>query len=232
MSDFGVKPFSTIHLMVMLYAIPENLNHVIFELSWTYPSHGRDFLDASCLMFMQDEWYSFIDWRCKNWCAVTHSGDKMDDFKRKGSQRMEAKLKEIPLAASTLVFTLSSFKAPTIAAFKNPTLKFYDAANDRVQLCEVSFDRPINAQALVVCCVSRQQNGTWRIYSGGQNSAGNTQMQHPLVNTIKELIRQNHFNGVSLAPGKSLIHWMTPEEAKVFNRNCEWRLVPGTKNIY
>ena len=61
LADYEVKPFSTVLLMIVLFEIAEDFNaddnHVIFDLSWNYPSTGRDFLDASCLIFMGDTWY-------------------------------------------------------------------------------------------------------------------------------------------------------------------------------
>src|SRR6218665_235755 len=211
LSDYEVKPFSTIHLMVLLYAVPDTLNHVIFDLSWNYPSHGRDFLDASCLMFIKDEWYGYEDWRSKNkrsW--AWHSGDKMDASRKIGRHRIEAKLKEIPLCVSHLVFTLSSFKAPTIAAFRKPSLKFYDATDDTQELCQTSFENAANSQALIICCLSRTKDNNWKIDEGGRASAGNVRNYRLLTNTIEQLIRSNCFTGVSLAPGKSRITHRTP----------------------
>src|SRR6218665_3977521 len=225
LSDYEVKPFSTIHLMVLLYAVPDTLNHVIFDLSWNYPSHGRDFLDASCLMFIKDEWYGYEDWRSKNkrsW--AWHSGDKMDDSRKIGRHRIEAKLKEIPKCVSHLVFTLSSFKAPTIAAFKQPSLKFYDAADDTMELCEASFKKAANSPALILCCLSRMENNNWRIDAGGLDSAGNAKVYYYLIETIQQLIKSNKFTGVSLSPGKSLVRYMTPEEERQYEVRCKNRL--------
>lgn len=211
--------------MVLLYAVPETLNHVIVDLSWKYPSHGRDFLDASCLMFMKHELYNFVDWRNKcEGSSVWHSGDKMDDYQRIGKHRIEAKLKEIPLCVSHLVFTLSSFKAPTIAAFRNPSLKFYDATDDTRELCQATFEKAANSQALIICCLSRTEDNNWRIDTGGLASAGSAKHYYLLINTIQELIKSNRFTGVSLATGKSLVTYMTPEEARQYEIQCKRRL--------
>ena len=51
LSSYDVKPFHTIHLMVLLYAVPSHYDHVIFDLFWGYLIRGRDYLDASCLVF-------------------------------------------------------------------------------------------------------------------------------------------------------------------------------------
>jgi len=110
--------------MVLLYEIPDDLNHVIFELSWKFPGQKRDFLDASCFMFMNDVHYAWVDWRAPDWgLGLRHFGDGEVDYnKGTGMHKIEAHLKDIPKCVSHLVFTLSSFRAPTIAAFRDPKL--------------------------------------------------------------------------------------------------------------
>ncbi|CAG2207783.1 unnamed protein product [Mytilus edulis] len=51
LSDYEVKPNTTICLVICLFSIPENFDDVIFDLYWGYPFSGRDYLDASCLLF-------------------------------------------------------------------------------------------------------------------------------------------------------------------------------------
>ena len=70
--------------MVLLYAIPSHFNHVIFDLFWGYPSHGRDYLDASCLIFNAKTYSSVVDYRQRTFLSnsIWHSGDVMDDINR------------------------------------------------------------------------------------------------------------------------------------------------------
>ena len=72
--------------MVLLYAVPEHLDKVVFDLYWGYPTTGRDYLDACADIFKGQEWLEFVDYRnkCGANNSVEHSGDLMNDFKRQG----------------------------------------------------------------------------------------------------------------------------------------------------
>ena len=62
LSDYNVTENSALSLIVPLYCIPENLDHVVFDLSWVFPKVNPDFLDASCLAFQKTEFIQVIDW--------------------------------------------------------------------------------------------------------------------------------------------------------------------------
>jgi len=77
LQDYHVKPFTTVHLMVLLYAIPEHFNHVIFDLHWGYPSRGADFLDATCLIYSGKNFKHLVDYEQRQspvGSCVQHSG--------------------------------------------------------------------------------------------------------------------------------------------------------------
>jgi len=94
------------------------------------------------------------DWSSKG--SSWHSGDKMDDDKKIGSHRIEAKLKNIPKCVSHLVFFLSSFKSPSITTFLT-TLRFYDASDPKKELAHATYTNDLNSCGLLVCCVSRME---------------------------------------------------------------------------
>ena len=190
LSDYNIKPFHTIHLMVLLYAIPSHFNHVIFDLFWGYPVHGRDYLDASCLVFKGKAYTNTVDYSHCSFSnnSIWHSGDIMDDVNRKGHHTIEVRLKELPSLVTHLFFTLSAWSSPTIAHYPKPSLKFFEASNKTKDLCSTTFTHAHHSQAVVMCCMTRS-GGQWKIFSCGTLSAGNAKNYKPLVSTIQGLIK-------------------------------------------
>ena len=62
LQDYGVQPFSSLHLIVMLYDIPQSFDEVIFDLYWGYPTSGCDFLDASVLLYNNSSFVEVVDY--------------------------------------------------------------------------------------------------------------------------------------------------------------------------
>eukprot|EP00058_Branchiostoma_floridae_P013932 XP_002599420.1 hypothetical protein BRAFLDRAFT_106563 [Branchiostoma floridae] len=191
MGDYGVQPHSTIHLIIMLYAIPEHFNHVIFDLFWGYPSHGCDYLDASCLLFSGSSFVAVIDYDDTSYHSgvIHHSGDVMDAVRRQGHHTINVKLKEIPKHVTHLFFTLSAWDSPNISKYPNPSLRFFEASNKSKQLCRDQMSHAAYSQAIVMCSVSRK-TGVWKIDSLGTLSRGNAKNYEPLKDTIRKLIQQ------------------------------------------
>lgn len=192
LSDYQVKPNSTVYLVIILYSIPDTLNDVVFDLFWGYPYSGRDYLDASCLLFNRNSFISVVDYRHRQDLqgSVRHSGDVMNDAARIGHHTINVRLKSVPANITHLFFTLSAWSSPNIARYPNPSLKFYDAANPNKDLCKTTFNHARNSQAVVMCSVSRNQSGCWEIYESGKLSAGNARNYNPLTETIRGLISQ------------------------------------------
>ncbi|KAH3699647.1 hypothetical protein DPMN_074607 [Dreissena polymorpha] len=186
-----MQPNSTIMLVVLLLAIPEHCNEVVFDLYWGYPSNGRDYLDASCLMFNGQQFNNLCDYRHRNHCtAIRHSGDVMDDLNRKGHHTMNVTLKNMPSNVTHLFFTLSAWCSPNISRYPNPSLKFYEASNPGKDLCKTTFQHAGSYQAVVMCSLSRGMYGRWEIFGSGKCSAGNAKNYEPLQTTIRSLIAQ------------------------------------------
>ncbi|KAJ8318511.1 LOW QUALITY PROTEIN: hypothetical protein KUTeg_003602 [Tegillarca granosa] len=194
LSDYQVKPNSTIYLVIILYSIPDTLNDVVFDLFWGYPVSGVDYLDASCLLLNRNSFVSVVDWSQRHGLqgSVHHSGDVMNDAARIGHHTINVKLKSIPADITHMFFTLSAWNSPNIARYPNPSLKFYEAANPNKNLCKTTFNHARNSQAVVMCSVSRNQRGCWEIYESGQLSAGNANKYNPLKKTIQSLISQGY----------------------------------------
>lgn len=188
LTDHGVKPNSTICLVICLFSIPENFDDVVFDLYWGYPYHKRDYLDASCLIFNRTAFQKVVDYGRNTATAIRHSGDIMDDAHRTGHHTISVSLKNIPSNVTHLFFTLSAWNSPNIAQYPNPSLKFYDATKPGKDLCKTTFHHARNSQAVVMCSVSRNSQGRWEIFESGQLSAGNAKNYSSLVSTIQQLI--------------------------------------------
>ena len=189
LSSYDVKPFHTIHLMVLLYAVPSHFNHVIFDLFWGYPTHGRDFLDASCLVFNGKTHKAVVDFGHTVFSSnsIWHSGDVMDDVSRKGHHTIEVRLKELPSSVTHLFFTLSAWNSPTIAHYPSPSLKFFEASNKSKDLCGTTFTHARHSQAVIMCYAARSGH-QWKIFECGTLSAGNAMNYEPLVLKIQSII--------------------------------------------
>ncbi|XP_053405687.1 uncharacterized protein LOC128559012 [Mercenaria mercenaria] len=189
--DAGVKPNSTLWLVILLYSIPENFDLVVFDLFWSYPSTGCDYLDASCLLFNDLNFKTLADWSNKHPIkAVRHSGDVLDNENRIGHHTINVSLKQLPSDITHLFFTLSAFNSPNISRYPNPSLRFYEASSPTKDLCKTTFQHAKLSQAVVMCSVSRGSHGRWEIFESGKLSSGNAAQYDPIISTIKSLISQ------------------------------------------
>lgn len=191
LSDFGVRPNASIYLVVLLFSVPEHFDHVVFDLYWGYPSSGKDYLDASCLMFNGLKFVCLSDYDARNPVrAVRHSGDVMNRRRKKGHHTIEVKLQQLPRDITHLFFTLSAWDSPNISRYPNPSLKFYEAANPTQDLCKTTFSHARYSQAVIMCVLSRGPHGRWEIFESGKVSSGNARNYGPIKSTIRSLISQ------------------------------------------
>ncbi|KAL4237387.1 hypothetical protein ACF0H5_002105 [Mactra antiquata] len=193
--DYNVKPNSTICLVILLYAIPEAFNDVVFDLYWGYPLGRVDYLDASCLMFGGTSFIDVCDYRGSKGhskYAVTHSGDVMDNVKKIGHHTINIRIKDIPHNITHLFFTLSAWSSPDISRYPNPSLKFYEKSKPGKDLCKTTFHHARASQAVVMCSMSRNSHGRWEIFESGKLSAGNAMNYDPIQKTIVSLIKQGY----------------------------------------
>lgn len=185
-----MKPFSTLHLIVVLYEINnESLDNVIFDLFWGYPVSGCDYLDASVLMYNTQSFQAVVDFRNLFFNGVYHSGDVMDNAKRLGHHTINIKLKSLPAAVDKLFFTLSAWNSPNISKYKNPSLRFFDAREPNKQLCSDQMQHAAYSQAIIMCSLCKI-NGVWKVFSLRKCSAGNAMDYAPLQQTIASIIAQ------------------------------------------
>ena len=190
LSDYNIKPNSMLMLVVLMFAIPDQFDNVVFDLFWGYPIGKRDYLDASCLLFQGQSFMSVVDYHNHPMSCIRHSGDVMDDQRRLGHHTINVHLKNIPSNVTHLFFTLSAYMSPNISKYPNPSLKFYEADKPNKDLCKTSFTHAGHSQAVIMCSVSRDVGGRWNIFESGKLSAGNVNNYNPLAATIQSLIRQ------------------------------------------
>lgn len=169
------------------------MNNVIFDLSWGYPSSGRDFLDASCFVYSDFTHKGTVNYDSKSWPeadpAIEHSGDGMDDDKKRGYHNITVSLQKVPDYVTHLLFTLSVWRSQSIAHFPNPILRFYNAENQEKDLCNTSLSDTSDSEAVVMCYVVRKKN-SWDIYESGQLSAGSAINYNPLHQTMKGIVNR------------------------------------------
>ncbi|XP_022093806.1 uncharacterized protein LOC110980997 [Acanthaster planci] len=188
LGHYKVLPTTTIYVRRLLFSAPENnLNKVVFDLHWGYPSTGRDFLDATAIIFSGTELIDYLDYRKLSHESLRHSGDRMDDRARTGHHFMNVDLQQVPSSFTHIFFTLSSWQSPTIAKFPNPSLRFYEESDPDTMLCEDTITRVNHSQAIVMCWLSRNK-GKWCVYSAGRASNGNSEDYEPLYETITDII--------------------------------------------
>lgn len=188
---YGVQAFTTINLIIVLFDIPETFDEVIFDLFWGYPKSGRDYLDASVLLYNGTSFVETVDYRrmqSKTCNAVRHSGDVMDDTNRLGHHTLNVKLKSLREDVDKLFFTLSAWNCPNLSKYPKPSLRFFDARAPKDQLCSDSMQHAANSQAIIMCSLCRIE-GAWKVLSLRTVSNGNAKNYDPLRGTILHMIQ-------------------------------------------
>ncbi|WAR10148.1 TERZ-like protein [Mya arenaria] len=196
LQDYNITPDSTVYLVVRLYSIPDNLQHVVFDLYWGYPEQGQDYLDASCIIFNSKRQHiATIDYNHRISVIVPgilHSGDVLDSERRIGHHTIDVDLKNIPKTVTHLFFTLSSFIAPTLANFQKPSLRFFEKGKESNDLCKTSFTHAKTSQAVIMASLSRDKRDQWEIFESGQLSQGNAIDYIPIICNIETLIQKGY----------------------------------------
>ena len=185
----GIKPGATIHLMVLLCAVPPNLDKVVFDLCWGYPYAGRDYLDAVAFTFQGQQWLEWIGYTHENGAsgAIRHSGDVMDDLQQKGHHTINVSLRSIPSNVTHIFFTLSTWTTSSIAHFRSPSMKFYEESRPDQMLCTDEISKAGHRSAIIMCSLSRS-DGRWLVHGNGTTSDGKLCCMEPLLATIQKLI--------------------------------------------
>ncbi|CAI2171509.1 10817_t:CDS:2 [Funneliformis geosporum] len=192
--EYSIVAECHIQLIVLLYSISKELsiNALTFDLFWEYPrDKRRDFLDGTCLIYTDTGSNSHIfDYKRKTLVdipSMDHSGDIVNDAARRGHHRITANLAEMPSNVTKLYFVLSSWSSPNIGCFPNPSFKMYDPSNPKVQLCSYSISSAASSRAVIMCVVSKNNDGYWNVFEVGKLSDGNARNYAPINNTIMNM---------------------------------------------
>ncbi|XP_028413849.1 uncharacterized protein LOC114536695 [Dendronephthya gigantea] len=194
LKDYHVQPNSRIYLLVLLYAIPDRFNQVIFNLLWEYPESGRDYLDASVLLYSGTNFVDVIDFsnrESKSCPGVQHSGDVVDDDEQSGHHTIHVSIKSIPSHINKLIFTLSSWHSSNISKYPSLSLRFFDAKFPDKQLCDDKMSHVAYSQAIIMCCLINRGGG-WKVFSLKRPSAGNVLNYRQIKSTSMALIEKGY----------------------------------------
>ncbi|PFX14609.1 hypothetical protein AWC38_SpisGene21218 [Stylophora pistillata] len=173
----------------LLYKEKELKTHSVFDLFWGYPSSGRDYLDASVLIYSGSFPLGIVDYSQTAFSGISHSGDVMDDGNRLGHHTIRVQLKSLPSNINKLFFTLSAWSSPNISKYPNPSLRFFDAKEPNKQLCSDQMGHAAHSQAVIMCSLSKI-DGVWKVFSLRTLSAGNANNYSPLQQTIGGIVAQ------------------------------------------
>lgn len=198
LKDHKVPANSTVHLIIVLCAVPDALDEVVFDFYWGLP-YGRayDYLDVSVLVYSGTTNLGVIFYRRPSLVVcpgVQHSGRAdMDYHAREGRHQVKVKLKTVPHHVDRLVFTLSAWAAGTISEYPYYRLNFYDVNFPDHPLCNPKVDvNRKNEKSIIMCCLSKR-NGMWEVIDIKRESGGFTRNYYPLQQKTEMLIRGGYF---------------------------------------
>ena len=194
LKDHNVPPESKLHLIIVLWAVPDELDNAVFDFFWGLPpGRNKDYLDVSVLVYSGRENLGIINYQnpyLDNCPGVEHSGPaKMYPHKREGRHQVVVNLKAVPHNVDKLVFTLSAWGSGSISKYPYYRLNFYDVNYPDKQLCSDKVDVHLQVyKSVIMCCLSKK-NGRWEAIDMKKGSRGFTRNYSPLKREIETLIR-------------------------------------------
>ena len=197
LKDHNVQPNSTVHLIIVLCAVPDELDKVVFDFCWGLPSsRSYDYLDVSVFIYSGRSNLGVIWYRRTSLLTcpgVVHSGPAgIVHLSREGRQKVTVNLKSIPHHVDKLVFTLSAWAAPTISEYPYYKLNFYDVNFPDKQLCSERVDVHLKYyKSIIMCCLSKK-NEKWEVIEVKKGSDGFTRNYYPLERKIDTLINDGY----------------------------------------
>jgi len=188
LSDYCINAGATIHLLVILYKFTGNCQakDVVFDLNWSFPSSGQDFLDGTCLFYSGTTRKGLVDYCHKKSTGASHSGDIMK--KTSGHHDINISLSKIPPTIDRLFFTLSAYNCLDISLFRSPSVKLFYKDTPSEQLTSYSISSAGHSSAVVMCCLQRIKDG-WHVWTLGRHSSGTVRDYSEMDNTCRGLIQ-------------------------------------------
>ena len=194
LKDHKVPSESKLHLIIVLWAVPDELENAVFDFYWGLPyGRDKDYLDVSVLVYSGRTNLGVIYYRDPylSLCpGVVHSGPAdMYHYKREGRHQVTVNLKTVPHHVDKLVFTLSAWRSSSISEYPYYRLNFYDVNYPDKQLCSDKVDVRLKVnKSIIMCCLSKK-NGIWEVIDMKKGSDGFTRNYYPLKREIETLIR-------------------------------------------
>ena len=170
----------------------DDLNQLTFDLHWGYPGGKRDYLDAACFIYNENNVlldHVFYNRNVTDLCLenLMHSGDLMDDQNKIGHHIIKTILSGLPPQCFKVFFTLSAWDAPTIGHFPRPTVSLRDERDPGRELCPpYQLHNAAHSQSVVMCFLQREAGG-WKIFQGGRLAPGNAKDFKPLIAVLNTL---------------------------------------------
>lgn len=197
LKDYKVLANSTVRLIIVMYAVPDELDDVVFDFCWGLPSiRSYDYLDVSVFVYSGQEYLGVIWYRRTSLLicpGVVHSGPAgIVHLAGEGRQKVTVNLKSVPSHVDKLVFTLSAWAAPTISEYPYCELNFYDVKFPDKQLCSAKVDHLKDYKSVIMCCLSKK-NGSWEVIEIKRGSDGFTRNYYPLQHKIESLMQDGYF---------------------------------------
>ncbi|XP_046855656.1 uncharacterized protein LOC124448712 [Xenia sp. Carnegie-2017] len=155
LKDYNIPPNSTLHLIVVLCAVPDDLDEVVFDFCWGLPyGRSRDYLDVSVFAYSGTNDLGTIYYRNRSLMqvpGVEHSGPAYMGV-GEGRQRVNVNLQSIPQHIDKIVFTLSAWGSSNISKYPYYRLKFYDRKFPDQQLCNDKVDAHLLHHRSIIMC--------------------------------------------------------------------------------
>ncbi|KAK3089777.1 hypothetical protein FSP39_006419 [Pinctada imbricata] len=176
------------------WGYPESKISFFFNL-FTWTTRKKDYLDASCLLFslgkgrthkleftVNHENPKFKD-------AIEHSGDVLDEKKKRGEHILTLELQKLPLHITHLFFTLSSRITDVLKCYKDPKLEVQDHAKENPITKTSLENRMLLGSSVVVCCLYLSEDKIWRVMDIRRSTNGKVGNYHPIERMIDGIFK-------------------------------------------
>ena len=198
LKDHNVPPESKLHLIIVLWAVPDELDNAVFDFFWGLPPGRRkDYLDVSVLVYSGRSNLGIINYQkpdLDSCPGVEHSGPAemyVYETEREGRHQVKVNLKAVPDYVDKLVFTLSAWGSRNISKYPYYRLNFYDVNHPDKQLCSAKVDVHLQVyKSVIMCCLSRK-NERWEAIDIKKGSRGFTRNYSPLKQEIAMLMQND-----------------------------------------
>lgn len=125
--------------------------------------------------------------------AVGHIGETVDNAKRIGKQMVEVKLDKLPQKSTDLYFTFSTPSHSSIYAYQDICIRIRDSEDPNHELMSLEVSQvDTSSEAIVACCMSRNQSSCWDVSSVGCEVKGNARDYRPILQCLRAIQEFKH----------------------------------------